>query len=55
MVGIATLAIDESSTFMNVASATAREPSASLPPVSGAGSVLACASMMTSQRLRQFF
>ena len=36
MVGIATFAIDESSTFMKVASATARVASTSLPPESGA-------------------
>src|ERR1700760_1199815 len=35
MVGIATFAIDESSTFINVASATASVASTSLPPVSG--------------------
>ena len=39
IVGIATFAIDESSTFMKVASATARVASTSLPPVSGAGGV----------------
>jgi len=37
MVGIATFAIDESSTFMNVASATASVARTSLPPVSGGG------------------
>ncbi|MCY1214439.1 hypothetical protein D9M72_262530 [compost metagenome] len=37
IVGIATLAIDESSTFMKVARATAKLPIRSLPPVSGAG------------------
>ncbi|MNY02601.1 hypothetical protein D3C86_1351770 [compost metagenome] len=37
MVGIATLAIDESSTFIKVASATAKLPSTSFPPVSGGG------------------
>ena len=33
--GIETLAIDTSSTFMNVASDTATVPSASVPPLSG--------------------
>jgi hypothetical protein len=37
MVGIATLAIDESSTFMKVASATAKVARTSLPPSSGGG------------------
>ncbi len=37
IVGIATFAIDESSTFMKVASATASVASTSLPPVSGGG------------------
>jgi hypothetical protein len=36
IVGIATFAIDESSTFMNVASATASVASASFAPVRGA-------------------
>ncbi len=39
MVGIATFAIDESSTFMNIASDTATVPSASLAPVRGRGTV----------------
>lgn len=37
IVGIATLAIDESRTFMNVASATANVANTSFPPVNGAG------------------
>lgn len=37
IVGIATLAIEESNTFMKVASATASVASTSLPPESGAG------------------
>jgi len=37
MVGIATLAMEESRTFMNVASATAIVARTSLPPVSGGG------------------
>src|SRR5262249_49260040 len=37
IVGIATFAIDESSTFMNVASATASVASTSFPPASGGG------------------
>jgi len=37
MVGIATLAIDVSSTFMKVASATAMVARTSLPPCSGGG------------------
>lgn len=36
-VGIATLAIDESSTFMEVASATANVPSTNRAPLKGAG------------------
>src|SRR5580704_12138127 len=36
-VGIATLAIDESSTFMKVARDTANAPSANCQPVNGAG------------------
>jgi hypothetical protein len=38
-VGIATLAIDESSTFMKVARATANVPSANCQPVNGAGAL----------------
>src|SRR5580692_2307327 len=37
IVGIATFAIDESSTFMNVASATARVARTSWPPCNGGG------------------
>jgi hypothetical protein len=37
IVGIATFAIDESSTFMNVARATASVASTSFPPESGGG------------------
>ena len=39
MVGMATLAMDESSTFMNTASDTDRVPSTRLAPVSGGGGV----------------
>ncbi|MNS63014.1 hypothetical protein D3C72_960970 [compost metagenome] len=40
MAGIDTLAIDESSTFMNVASDSAIVPITSLPPVSGGGAAV---------------
>src|SRR5450830_1673241 len=39
MVGMATFAIDESSTFMKTASDTHKVPSTSFPPVSGGGGV----------------